>query len=1087
MFKNAKGCRSVVFWGLFALLGLLSAGSAKAQNQTATIQGTVSDTTGAVIPNATVKVTNVDTGATLNTVTNQQGGYTAATLNIGNYAVTATASGFETSTHNGIVLSVGANTVVDFALPVGQSIQTVTVEGQVSQVETSSTTVSSLVDQNQMRELPLNGRNVEQLILLAPGVQQMTSFGKGAFFGADNEYSFSGQRPSDQALLLDDQDIANYWGHGLGATSIGTSLGIDSIAEFETLTSAYSAQYGGAGAVLNSVTKSGTNSFHGSGYEFLRNSALDASNYFQTTGIPPFRKNQFGADIGGPVKKDKVFFFFNYEGVRQFLSETSVALLPDANAHLGLLPCAAASGFACGSNGLANVGVAANVAPVLNIYPIPTTEVGNGVGKAVLNANQLVSENYYLGRVDFNITSKDSFFVRYLSDAADLTEPFANGVGTLPYWPDHFSTPDKYFTAEERHIFSPNLINSARVSFTRTRNAQTNLNGVTNPGTPALQYYPGQGRPDGSVSVVGITTIGPDTQEDFHDVQNKFEEGDDIIWTRGAHTFKFGLDFERIDTNVHDCYIWGDTFAFNNLSLFLQGIPNKVSGLLPGPQSCNRDLRENDISPYFQDGWKVNSKLTVNFGIRYEFVTNPSDANDVLNVIVNPPSTPAGCTDAVPVSCFTHVGNLWQAGNPTDWNVDPRIGIAYDPFANHSTSIRAGFGLYHDVIEPHVEQTGIDGAPPENTGQLGPIPVPVFPKPFSSAAAAVPVNVNPAVDFNTNTTPYTMQWDLSVQRQLPSSWLLSLTYVGSRGNHLLAPVDINPVTFATCAGATQPTLGCLVTSSTGAKTLVGNARINPLLGYLPDAQARAWSAYNGLQAGLTHRFADNFTAQISYTYSHCLDDASAYIGTEVSNGGGEQNPYNLLADKGQCGFDIRHALRVNALYTLPFKGNMLVQGWQLSGIVTASSGLPFSIADGFDYVGDTGASRPNRVSCSQLILKTVTQWYNPACFALQAPGTFGNAGRTNLPGPTFNNLDFSIIKDTHITKISEAFDVQFRAEFFNLFNHPDFSLPSATLFSGANYTTNPLGNGSLSGNSLNQITSTASTSRQIQFGLKILF
>src|SRR5579864_1948454 len=443
--------RSKTLFAVILVSGLFAVPLA-AQVSSATILGTVNDSSGAAIADASVQVKNVGTGITQTTASNAQGRFTVPDLGIGDYEVQASKDGFSTVVHKGITLTVGSQNVVDFSLPVGQTQQTVTVEGAVTQVETTNATVGALVDQNQMREVPLNGRNFEQLIQLAPGVQNYYagSVGLNVRQGKDAAISIAGGRPEGTALLMDDQSVENFYNRGIGSIT-GTSLGVEAIGEFQTLTNTYGAQFGGNGAVMNSVTRSGTNAFHGSGYEFLRNSDLDARNFTDPSSVPEFRRNQFGGTIGGPVKKDKAFFFFNYEGIRFVQGFSQTATVPLARTSTATNPATAGA-----------------INAVLALFPQPTFNINNsaGTGQATVVKNQPADENYYLGRVDYNLSEKDSFFGRYFMDLQDTVYPYIGG--NVGLWPEVDKGANQFFNMEERHIFSPTVINVVRASFSRT-------------------------------------------------------------------------------------------------------------------------------------------------------------------------------------------------------------------------------------------------------------------------------------------------------------------------------------------------------------------------------------------------------------------------------------------------------------------------------------------------------------------------------------------------------------------------------------------------------------------------------------------
>ena len=412
---------------LFCLIAALSP-MALAQVTSASLSGTITDSSGASVPDTTVAIKNTETGLSRTVSSDGQGRYTAPDLPIGAYEIQASKTGFQSAVRQGVVLTVGSAPVIDFQLNLGQVGETVNVSGSVSEVETTTAAVSSLVDQQQMRELPLNGRNFEQLILLAPGAATYPAAGTSSLVGRSATYSISGARPEGYAILLDGEDQQNWWQRGSGAAVTGTSLGIEAIAEFQTLTNTYSAEFGGNGGVINAATKSGTNQIHGSAYDFLRNSAMDARNFFDGASPPPFRKNQFGGSVGGPIKKNKIFYFGNYEGIRQLLGTSTPVFVPSASSHAAAAP---------------------NVQPIIALYPLPTTDLGNGTGTLTEVANQVAHEDYFLGRLDYNISDKDAIFGRYLSDVGTLVNPSA-----IPLWPVTDLTHNQFATLNERHLFS---------------------------------------------------------------------------------------------------------------------------------------------------------------------------------------------------------------------------------------------------------------------------------------------------------------------------------------------------------------------------------------------------------------------------------------------------------------------------------------------------------------------------------------------------------------------------------------------------------------------------------------------------------
>lgn len=1004
----------------------------------ATVLGTVTDAAGAVVPSALVQVKNVATGQVQQAPTDGQGRYTIADLPVGNYEVQASAQGFQTTVRRGVTLTVGAQSVVDFSLMVGQAQQTITVEGQVSQVDTVSAAVSSYVEQKQINDLPLNGRNFTDLVSLVPGVSSGSQIGNGGsnlLYGTQNNFAVSGARSEGQAYLLDSVDIQGFWNHGSGSGVMGTTLGIEAISEFSVLTNTYSAQFGGNGAVVNAASKAGTNGFHGSAYEFLRNSALDARNFFDGAQKPPFRQNQFGGSLGGPIKKDKLFFFVNDEELRKSLGQTVVALVPDANAHKGIV------------NGV-SVPINPAIAPILALYPLPAPG-SNSINEVDTTTG---NENYLLARVDYTLSSKDSLFVRYIRDYGDITQPFL-GSPLPPRWPEVGQTRNQFVTIEHRRVISPTVVNLLRFSFTRTRESDVQAHPDQ---TPALDFFPERGQ-NGGVNITGLASIGTSIYAPLLEVQNKFPLADDVFWTKGAHSIRFGASITRIQSNFQQQGWWGGFYSFASLSNFLQGIPSLFQGPEPGQTDSYRDFREIEVDSYIHDEWKVLPKLTVNVGVRYEFVTNPTTNVHPLNTIINPP-----------FGTYQRVPNVF-ASNPSLKNLDPRIGLAYDPFSDHKTAIRAGFGIFYDPIHARTYASGYYFNPPY---ALAFVPLPTFPNPFPGVLPPPAQLVG--VDYHPNHTPHLYQWNFNIQRQILEATTLTVGYVGSRGLHLYAARDVNPV-LPTVVNGVQ-LFGVPRGATPG---IVSNPRFNPAGAALSSEAPVGDSNYHSLQVGLNRRFSHGVQSQLSYTWSKCLDDASGTYGLE--GGIPWSNPLNGSFDHGRCLFDRPQVLRLTGVYALPFNQNILVKGWQMSGGLTAQSGSPWNVTVGFDQAGNvvTGSERPNLIMpADQIMTGNINQWANPAGFGLPAPGTLGNLQRDFLTGPGTVDFDYAVMKET---PIKEQMRLQFRAEFFNLFNHANFALPNPSAFVQT-------ANGGGSPNpTFGKITATTTSSRQIQFALKLLF
>jgi Carboxypeptidase regulatory-like domain/TonB-dependent Receptor Plug Domain len=1064
------------FWLRECTIGLLVGHVALfAQIGTGSISGTVTDKSGSSLAGVSVTIKNTQTGVVTLASVNDQGRFVAPDLVVGSYDVQAQMPGFQTQVHSGIVLTVGSNTVVDFSLPVGQLAETIVVEGATTQVETTSSEISALVTQKQMQDLPLNGRDFEQLILLAPGVQTVTTGAQSSFYGRAPSYSIAGSRPEGQELLLDGADIQGFWNHGAGNSIIGTSLGVEAIGEFQVLTNSYSARFGGSGSVMNATTRSGTNSFHGAVYDFLRNNVFDARNYFNTTAFPqnPYRQNQFGGALGGPVKKDKMFFFVNYEGIRRLLGETFLPAVPDAAARQGDLPdCVVNPGALCNQSKLDSLPLNPASQAIMALYPTGRTEIPlpgaqglcgsptcgpSGLDQITVNGVSPANEDYVTARWDYVFSSSNTIFARYVFDNGSLSDPSVSPVGL---YPEESQGRNQYITIGDKNVFASNLVNDARFSFVRT-----NMRAFVTAENPVLQFfsYYGEDRQDGTVTIAGgPTSVGPSAFTPDFEIQNTFSLADDVFWTHGNHSIEIGLEFRRLQSPLENGFFSDQGWSFPSYASFIEGQEVNPTapaitllGALPGKDNSNRSFREFDLFPYIQDTWRVSRTLTLNLGLRYEFISNPTETHNELCAFIDPSSpTTTGCT---PVS---HV----FPSNPSLKNIDPRVGFAWDPLKDHKTSIRGGAGVFHDPIQVRNYHPAYLFAGPFQTGvSVCVFGVPCsYPIPFLGITAPV-VTIGEALEYDPRVTPFVLQYNFGVQHEIAKNTVLSVSYVGSRGYNLLVQNDLNPEIPVIVDG--QPTFP------------LGVPRNNPNLGAIAFNVPDGLSWYNSLQAYVTRNFSNNLQFQFSYTYSKCIDYGSISYGLEASNSGqqAQSDPYDLARDKGVCDFDVRHNFVANSIYTLPFRSNVFIEGWRFGGILTARSGSPFSIQDGIDQAnlnnpaGQPG-ERPNLLPefSNNPIVGKVGEWFNPSAFALQPFGTIGDLGRNTLVGPRFVDLDLSLSK---VTPIKENMNLEFRAEAFNIFNHPNFALPNATL-------TSPL---------VGQILSTVGTARQLQLALKFNF
>ncbi len=1041
------------------------------QTSTSIISGTVTDSSGAVVSGAQVNVKNVGTGIVTGLTSDAQGRFRASEMIIGDYEVQASHAGFQTVVRKGITTTVGGEAIVDIALAVGQSQQVVTVDAQVSQVDTTTSAISNTVTRTQIEELPMGSRNQTDLLGLAPGVGYVIPVG-GANYGKQDNYSISGARPNGILFLIDNTNLETYNGHSTGSGATGATLGLEAIGDYQTLTNTYSAQFGGNGGLVNAASKSGTNNLHGSAYFYLTNSdVLTARSPFATfirpgdtiAKAPPSHKGLFGGSLGGPIQRNKAFYFANYEGIRQGSENESIMTgVPDINAHAGYLPCATAGPkYGCNaSTGLAYVGVPATIAPLLALFPVGAT-TSSGVGNAVSVVPTSSQDNYLLTRFDYTFSARDSLFVRYVRNTA-----LALTLQQIPLVQEADRTANHFVTIEEDHVISPTLINLARISFLRPyENAQN----VTAP-IPALQAINIPGATQGLLTLGNKLTIGSNNLVPYRMAEQTYQVMDDVIWTHGAHNVKFGglyavvADFSNQGTT-------GANWAFGNILGFLTAQPTSLAGGLPGHLDDYRDAISKQVMPYVNDEWKFSRRLTLNLGVRYEWLSNPGSRHNLFSNI----TSVATNTNWVPVPTA-------MPNNPSNKNFAPRVGFAFDPFADHKTSIRGGYGIFYNELTAHVWLNAYWTSAPYLNGS---VPNPAWPVPFSGGATPVVPNT---AQFGLNYmskmhTPYMQQYNLSIQHEIAQGTIFSAAYVGSKGTHLLQAIDQNfPVPVNGTYGTAGPN-----------GTVTPNIRPNPNFGKLYLRSTAANSNYNSLQLSLNRRFANHFQTQVAYTFQKSMDIVSGDQGPDSSNGGNNiiMDPFAASREHARSNFDFTHVLKINGIYEMPFTRNEAVKGWRLSGVITAQSGEPFTIFDGFDETGSgqtgkAGAGRPNLNPGGNAnpIIGSVSQWFDPSQFTLNPVGTFGNLGRNTAVGPRLINVNVALLKRTTIHKISEHFNLEFRAEITNLFNHPNYGLPDQNLYNSG--PTSP-GGKPVANPSVGQITSTITGSRVGQLALKATF
>jgi hypothetical protein len=1032
---------------------------------TATITGIVTDASGAVIPGVGITITNIETDQTRSATTNETGRYYAPALNPGNYKVSASLPGFEVVVRSGITLTVGNESVINFTLKPGQVSETVDVTGEAPLVQTTNSTVSELVSDLKIRALPLNGRSYDQLIYMQPGINVAPAAGNSPNQGRGTKFSANGARLTSNYFMLDGTDINDSQNFTPGSAS-GQLFGVESILEFQVLTHNQSAQYGRSmGAVINAVTRSGNNTLHGSAYEFLRNSALDAKNYFDDprAPIPPFKWNQFGATAGGPIEKDHVFFFTNYEGFRERRGLSKNALVPDQAARNGDLP------------GQAHINVNQAIVPYLNLYPMPNFgQSVNGIGQYRYTQVQPTRADYGTAKIDWNATAKDSFFTRYTIDDSDKLRMDADDhiIGLFAEAEKHRN---QYVTMQWTRTFSPSVVNIGRFGFNRSVTL-VDLSDIGN--VPAsLNFISGQ--PFGRMSISGMSPCCATINDPRYFRMNSFQPSDDVSMIRGKHTVKAGAVLERFQWNTANFNRIGGDYVFSSLANFLRGSVQTVDVPFPGSDPI-RGIRAALFGTYVQDDYRVSQRLTLNLGLRYELTTVPTEVNGKLSFLETPYSTELK-------------KELPYPGNHL--NFAPRFGFAWDAEGNGKTAVRGGFGMFYDQILMNQFLNLYDRNPPYwLTARLAGAAAP-FPHPLD--AAQISAQYSPQIiwrdDFN---TPYAYQYNLSIQREIMTNLSATIGYVGSIGKHLVQRFDGNTPLPQRLADGTL-------------FTPAGAPRRNPVWGNIPTRRLAGFSDYNALQISVNRRFAQGLQVQGSYTFAKSIDTSSGLFSEEAGNAPvGAVNPDNFLAEKGLSNFDIRHNAVINFNYELPFGKKLsgiarqIGGGWELGSITTLSSGIPFTVENSANRSqnqtsGADRADRPNlrpgfssnptrglSAGCTYgatiaagTPVGTPSLWFDPCAFQPQPLGTFGNLGRNTLIGPDLKTVDFVLNK--HF-RIREGRELQFRSEFFNSLNRVNLSPPLAAtrqIFDN---------NGFLAG-SYGQITKTTTPSRQIQFGLKYIF
>jgi len=1024
----------------------------------ASISGTITDATGGFLAGANVTVRNLETGSLRILSADDAGRYVAPSLEVGLYEIRAEKTGFRPEVRTGITLVVGEHAEINLTLTVGQVQEAVIVQEDSPAVSVTTQDISGLVGERQVKDLPLNGRSYDQLLTLNPGIVNYTSQRAGGI-GTSNSvvgsmFSSSGHRPQENLYLLNGVEYisASEINNTPGGVS-GQLLGVDAVREFAVVKDTYGAEYGKRpGAQVNIVTASGTNQFHGDVYEFVRNSALDARNFFDQGSIPDFQRNVFGGALGGPLWKDRSFLFGNYEGFRQSLGLSDLTLVPDAASRASAV---------------------ASVRPLLALWPVAngpelltSTGAPSGIAEAFSNPVQDIREDFGTARFDQTLSRNDSFAAFYTADDSEAHSPTTNPLSRV----DIFLR-EQVASLTETHIFSANLLNRATFGFSRggfffNSGTATNLPGWIHRGQPVGAVVVGGGTTLNGASQ--ITNGGTNAGSNLTAVRNLFTATDEVTVTRGIHSFNFGGWFQRIQANdslVQDQY---GQASFTNLQTFLQG---KVSTYTYAPASTPLSWRSSEGAFYAEDAIKLKPALELRLGFRGELTNGWNEAHGRASNY--------SFSNAV-IATQPVVGNSPFSVNHAKFLPAPRVGLAWSPFASQKTVIRAGFGLYYALLD-NLSYRLDQNAPYNAVFAVKNIALrSIAPNATYAGSRAVPSGVQPNLQ-----TPAVESWTLKVDQQLSPSTSLSVGYVGSHGYHELLSLDANLPTPTIC-----PASPCPAGYPAGAFYYPINAPLaNNAVWNTTHWFSEGVSSYHGLEVDISRRLGRGLQFRGAYTFSKSLNDGDSMNTSVATNSPAfASNPVQPKVDYARASFDIRHTAVINATYDLPFgRGQAahlwlqrLIADWQLSGIETVLSGLPFTPQLSYNPSNDGDTRNPVRPSWNPAFTGPVIQggpgrYFNPSAFIQPLPGTYGNAGRNILQGRGLATTDVSVAKKF---SLSERLNLQFRAEVFNLLNHTNFNTPNPVVYASATGGPSP---------TAGVITSTSTTSRQIQFGLKLLW